>query len=150
MRLESVIVTDHAIQMWRKRVATYGDETVFDLAEVVKKATPIKKNDTLLRMEVGKNYRIDEERGTIFVLEPIDKGICRVVTVLNPDEYNNIPKPGICRGKKIRRTKEKGRTFLTKDNIIEQLELSIPTEIKVERRKNPRHLIKEYFNDAEV
>lgn len=82
MQIKKISITDHALIRWRERINTLA--TVEDIKEVIKKASIIKKNESIpvLITRCEKTvYALHDE--IIFVLEPLQKNEYKLITVID-------------------------------------------------------------------
>lgn len=85
VKVEEVIVTDHAADRWRERVALYGDEDKKDVAEAFRDATEVGEDEPLptgCRVRGDRYFR--HPSGAYFVAEALSARAVRIITVVVP------------------------------------------------------------------
>lgn len=88
--LERISITQHAFMRWRERVSAYANGTEQEMIEDIKKSVLVREGDNLpFHRERGSTYYYHTPPESWFVIEPIQKGIVRVVTVFTLDMNTN-------------------------------------------------------------
>lgn len=100
--LDTVYVCTHALDRWRERASEHAFAPEEEVIETLRASRKVQHDEFLpIPRQQGTHYYHHAEHDAYFVVEPIDRTSCRIVTVIVP----GVPRNYVLPKKKIKKDK---------------------------------------------
>lgn len=135
------VFTNHAIDRWRERCAAYADEKVDDIERAIAASERLEKPEVMRIIPTPNTiYFHHKLTDAVFVIQPLDEFVFRVITVITPyaEPVRQVPKRKVKAVPKADKPKEPsnaviGRLILAQNSITDTL--NAIKELRGERPK---------------